>query len=63
MSTSTRPSERWTVADIEQLCVLAEEGMTISMIAARLNRTQGAVRARGALLGLTISSPSRYAGP
>ena len=62
MTTLTRPSERWTDGDLAQLRALAAEGLTISMIAKNLNRTQGAVRARGALLGIAISSTSRYAG-
>lgn len=46
----------WSTADVEQLRRLAARGTAASAIAAELERTQQAVRAKATALGITLRS-------
>lgn len=49
-----RASASWSAQDIQCLRHLAEQGLTVEMLAARLRRTPSAIRNKAAMHGISV---------
>jgi hypothetical protein len=52
--TTRRPTPPWTPEEEHRLRALAEAGRTAAVIAERLKRSEGAIRYRAAMLGVSF---------
>jgi hypothetical protein len=56
------PSARktWSAKDVRQLREFAAQGISVRSIAARLRKTQSAIRNKAGMLGISISQRDAY---